>query len=222
MRRLYHFSLCPSCRVIRILLKEKELPFELIEERPWERSDRLMRLNPATNVPVLVDDEYSVISGFYPIIEWLEETATERSFLGKEPQERAENRRLIDWFSYKMHQEVTHYILNERVLRFHQHQEQPDASAIRAAKHNLYTHMDYIDFLLKKRSWLGPNQLSLADITAAAFLSILDYFGDVPWDYSHSVKEWYALMKSRPSMRPLLADRLSGFPPSRHYTDPDF
>jgi glutathione S-transferase len=62
----------------------------------------------------------------------------------------------------------------------------------------------------------------LADITAAAHLSCLDYLGDVPWEGHEGARDWYARVKSRPSFRPLLADRVPGISPVAHYDDLDF
>ena len=97
-----------------------------------------------------------------------------------------------------------------------------NSEALRAAKLNLYTHLDYIGFLVKQHKWLAGETLTLADIVAASQLSVLDYFGDVPWEYNAYVKEWYAVIKSRPSFRPLLSDRISGFTPAAQYTNLDF
>jgi hemolysin activation/secretion protein len=72
------------------------------------------------------------------------------------------------------------------------------------------------------RNWLGGEYLTLADISAAAHLSCLDYLGDVAWETHPSVKEWYALIKCRPAFRELLEDRVPGVRPPAHYTDPDF
>ncbi len=42
------------------------------------------------------------------------------------------------------------------------------------------------------------------------------------WSQNESAKQWYARMKSRPSFRSLLAERVSGLEPPAHYDDPDF
>jgi glutathione S-transferase len=42
-------------------------------------------------------------------------------------------------------------------------------------------HLGYIDGLLQTRDWLAGRRMSLADFAAAAHLSVIDYFGDVPW-----------------------------------------
>ena len=62
----------------------------------------------------------------------------------------------------------------------------------------------------------------LSDLAVAAHLSALDYFGEVPWTEYPAAGEWYVRMKSRPSFRSLLADRLPGQPPVMHYAELDF
>ena len=76
--------------------------------------------------------------------------------------------------------------------------------------------------LLVSRDWLAGRRLSLADFAAAAHLSVIDYFGDVPWRDFPAVKTWYMKLKSRPCFRPLLADRWPGLAPAQHYDDLDF
>jgi glutathione S-transferase len=64
--------------------------------------------------------------------------------------------------------------------------------------------------------------MSLADLSAAAHLSVTDYFGDIDWDRHPEARLWYAKIKSRPSFRDLLEDVVAGLAPSQHYTDLDF
>ena len=51
---------------------------------------------------------------------------------------------------------------------------------------------------------------------------MLDYFGEIAWRIYPALKTWYMRLKSRPSFRPLLADRLPGMAPVEHYADLDF
>ena len=78
--------------------------------------------------------------------------------------------------------------------------------------------------LIAARAVLGlaGATMSLADFAAAAHLSALDFIGDVDWSLSASAKDWYARMKSRPSFRGVLADRVPGVVPPQHYLDLDF
>ena len=82
--------------------------------------------------------------------------------------------------------------------------------AVRAARSNLRYHLRYIGHLIGARNWLAGDRLTYADLAAAAHLSCLDYLGDVQWDENETAKIWYARVKSRPSFRPLLAERLPG------------
>jgi glutathione S-transferase len=101
-------------------------------------------------------------------------------------------------------------------------QGEPDSSAIRAGYSNFRYHLDYISYLTERRNWLAGDDLSYADLTAAAHLSSLDYIGDVDWEKHEGVKSWYARIKSRPSFRSVLSDRIPGYPPPKHYSDLDF
>ena len=69
---------------------------------------------------------------------------------------------------------------------------------------------------------MAGDGFSLADLAAAAHLSVLDFMGDVDWTVSAGAREWYARVKSRPSFRPLLTDRVAGMTPPEHYADLDF
>lgn len=222
MLTLYHTPLDPFSRKIRLMLREKELDVELREEDYWLRRTDFFRLNPAGEVPVMVTDENKTVIGSYAISEYLEEVFPEVQFFGASPEEKAEVRRLVEWFDVKFNREVTQNIVFEKVFKRLMGYGEPSSEAIRAGKANLAFHMDYIAYLFKDRNWLTGDYLTLADISAAAHLSCLDYLGDVTWEKHEKVKEWYALIKSRPAFREILADRITGFRPPAHYTDPDF
>jgi glutathione S-transferase len=53
---------------------------------------------------------------------------------------------------------------------------------------------------------------------------VLDYLGEIDWSEAPAVKDWYQRLKSRPSFRPLLAERVRGVTPVSisHYADLDF
>ena len=223
MRRLYHLPLSPFCRKVRIALAEKGLGFELRVELPWERRVEFIALNPAAEVPVLVEEgERQVIADSQVICEYLDEAYPDRRLLGFDPASRAETRRLTAWFDQKFQREVTTYILYEKVNKRLTGKGDPSGETIRAGLANLRVHMNYIAWLVERRRWLAGDEFGLADITAAAQLSCLDYLDAVPWNDFPAVKDWYAPVKSRPSFRPVLADRIAGLTPPPHYLDLDF
>lgn len=222
MLKLYHTPLSPYCRKIRMLLKEKDLAFELVNENVWDRRREFFTLNPAGEVPVLVDDNGTVVCHSTAISEYLEETRPEPDFLGSTPAERAGVRRIVGWFDTKFEAEVTQNLLFEKMYKRLWQYGEPSSEAIRAGKKNITYHLDYIAFLTRDRQWLAGDRITLADMAAAAHLSSLDYLGDVPWDHNPAAKEWYALIKSRPSFRHILMDRVMGVKPPSHYENPDF
>jgi len=221
MNRLYHAPLSPFCRKVRLTLAEKRIEVELIEERYWEPSAEFLRRNPAGKVPVLRMDT-RVMSESQAICEYLDETAPQPPLFPRDPEGRYEVRRLCAWFDDKFHAEVTSKLLYERVNKKTQGQGYPDSRNVKAGATRIKYHIDYLAWLLDQRRWLAGDQMSLADFTAAAHLSCLDYISDVDWNRSATVKDWYAKIKSRPSFRPLLADQVPGFPPPAHYADLDF
>ena len=97
-----------------------------------------------------------------------------------------------------------------------------DPNILREGRINLERHLNYLTSLLEKRDWLAGRRLSLGDIAAAAHLSCLDFLGEINWRDYTLLTEWYQKIKSRPSMRSLLGDRVAGLRPPRHYTDLDF
>ena len=221
MNRLYHVALSPFCRKVRLTLAEKKIEVELVEERYWEQGPDFLRRNPAGKVPVM-KMEGRTLSESQAICEYLEETVPTPPLMPRDPEGRYEVRRLCAWFDDKFNQEVTTKIMGERVWKKVMKQGYPDSKNVKSGLSKIKFHLDYMGWLLDQRRWLAGDMMTLADFTAAAHLSCLDYISDVDWDRSSNVKDWYAKIKSRPSFRTLLADQVPGFPPPAHYADLDF
>lgn len=221
MHRLYHVPLSPFCRKVRLCLAEKKVEVELVEERYWERDPDFMRRNPAGKVPILKVGDKNM-SESSAICEYLEEVYPTPSLMPADVDGRYETRRLVSWFDDKFHHEVTANLLYERVNRKLSKSGYPVSANVKAGAKAIRYHLDYMAWLLDRRRWLAGNEMTLADFTAAAHLSCLDYISDVDWNRYGVVKEWYAKIKSRPAFRSLLADQVPGFPPPQHYTDLDF
>lgn len=221
MNRLYHFPLSPFSRKVRLVLAEKRIEVELVEERYWEQDAEFMRRNPAGKVPVL-----KMGNKFYTesqaICEFLEELHPTPALMPKGAEARFEVRRIVGWFDDKFYNEVTCKLLGERVFRKVMGTGYPDSTNVKAGAKAIKYHLDYMAWLLEKRRWLAGNDLTIADFAAAAHLSCLDYISDVDWNRSEIVKDWYAKIKSRPAFRSILADQLPGFPQPSHYSDLDF
>jgi len=224
-RILHHFPLDPASRQVRLALGEKRLAFADQTVRYWERPPELTGLNPSGVTPVLVetrDGEPLVLCESRAILDHLEEAYPETPLLAADAGERAEARRLLQWFDRKFEFEAGGLILLEKMEKRLLRMAAPDLANLRQGRDGLRVHLRYMDGLLAGREWLAGRRLSLADFAAAAHLSVIDYFGDVPWPDFASVRTWYMKLKSRPAFRPLLQDRWPGLTPAGHYDDLDF
>ncbi len=222
MLTLYHLWLNPFCRKVRLCLYEKRIEFQMRAESVWERRDEFLALNPVGEVPVLVEDDGTALSGSDAICEYLDDVHPEPPLIGRSALEKAETRRLIYWFDRKFNTEVSENLVGEKMMKRFLGLGEPDSMKVRAGFANIHTHLDYIGYLVDRRKWLAGEHLTLADLCAAAHLSSVDYLGDVPWSDHEAAKDWYARVKSRPSFRPLLEDHIPGAPPPPHYRDLDF
>jgi glutathione S-transferase len=222
MRTLFHLPLDPFSRKIRIVIAEKKLEVKLIVEPIWDRREEFLGLNPACTVPVMQEPDGSIIATSQAIAEYLDEIISDHPIISGDAKNRAEIRRLCAWFDIKFNQEVTEYLVGEKIMKRFLGLGEPSSEAIRAGYANMDTHLSYIGYLAEKRIWLAGNDFSLADISAAAQISCLDYLDDIPWEDYQEAKHWYARIKSRPSFRGLLDDYIAGTKPPAHYANLDF
>jgi glutathione S-transferase len=222
MWQLYQFPICPFSRKVRLMLGEKGVPHELVRESPWLRRDEFLDMNPAGQTPVLVDEKGTILIDSNAICEYFEETIEKSPMIPGTAANRAEVRRLIALLDDKLYGEVVGPLLEERMKKRLVSRDPPDTRALREAMKIANGHLDYLDYLLDHRRWLAGPVLSLADLTAAAHLSVADYLGGLDWRGHKQTMEWYSVMKSRPSFRPFLGERMEVIAPPAHYDKVDF
>ena len=220
MWQLHQFPLCPFSRKVRLLMSEKGVSYELQRENPWDGRDEFFHLNPAGRTPVLVETEKgTVLVDSRAICEYFEETVDRNPMINGSAASRAEIRRLVALFDENFFGDVTAPLLHERMKKRLVYRTSPDSRMLRDAMKLAHEHLDYIDYLIDNRPWLAGAQMSLADLAAAAQISVADYLGGIDWSGHEQSKGWYALFKSRPSFRPLLAERMEVIQPPSHYAD---
>jgi glutathione S-transferase len=223
MWQLYQFPLCPFSRKVRLMLGEKGVAHELVRETPWLRRDEFVDMNPAGQTPVLVEDQKgTVLIDSSAICEYFEETIQKSPMIPGTAINRAEVRRLVAWLDDSLFREVVGPLMEERMRKRLVSRDPPDTRILREAMKTANAYLDYLDYLLDHRRWLAGPVLSLADLAAAAHLSVADYLGGLDWRGHKQTTDWYAVMKSRPSFRPLLAERMEVIAPPAHYDKVDF
>ena len=107
-RIVYHYPMSPFARKVRMVLAEKSLDFDLKLENFWERRRKFLAMNPAAQVPVLIEesdnsDDQKLYSESTAICEYLEEKYPLPCLIGDSLEEKAEIRRLSGWFNNKFY-----------------------------------------------------------------------------------------------------------------------
>ena len=214
MRRLIHLTLSPASRVARLVLGEKRLVFD-----PASADDAQAHL------PVFIDLDGARSEGLWAVIDHLEGCYPEHPVVPEESEQRRDALRWLDWAMGQLSERVTRKILYEKAAqRFTGAPSAgtPDMNVVRQGREALRAALPVIGKAAEQNGNLVTRDCTLADLAVAAHLSALDYFGEVPWSEFAQAGEWYVRMKSRPSFRSLLADRLPGQPPVMHYAELDF
>jgi glutathione S-transferase len=225
MPTLLHHPLDPSSRIARLMCAEYGVPLDMEEIKPWLREPGLLEINPAATLPIMMGEHDAPVVGLLAVIHAIEEQYTPTSVDGLIPAhaaDRAEMWRLLEWVISKLNDEVTRYVLEEKIVKRDQRGATPEPSVLRVAKTNLNEHMLYFNWLFATRQWLAGHSLTLADFALAAHLSTLDYLGDIDWGKAGETRDWYSRIKSRPAFRTLLNDRVVAMPPHAGYANLDF
>ena len=225
MPRLLHHRLDPASRLARLMFAEYGVAADLEDVKPWARDPHLLEINPAGTVPILLDEGQPNAVGVLAIVHAIEDRYSPAAVAGlipADPRHRTEMWRLCEWVLMKLNDEVTRYVVEEKILKRDRPGATPDPSVLRVAKANLIEHMLYFNWLFATRQWIAGDAMTLADFALAAHLSSLDYLGDVDWETAVEVRQWYARIKSRPAFRTLLNDRVGGMPPHAGYANLDF
>ena len=214
MRRLTHLVFSPPSRLARLMLGEKRLVVD-----PQSAEDA------GAHLPVFVDLDGTRYEGLWAIVDHLEGAYPEVPLIPEDAAERGEALRWLDWTMGVLGERVTRKIVYEKANpRFTGAlaRSAPDMNVIRGGREALREMLPKLGETVELRGNLAGRVCTIADLALAAHLSALDYFGEVPWDATPAVKEWYVRMKSRPSFRSLLADRVPGQPPVTLYAELDF
>jgi glutathione S-transferase len=214
MRRLTHLVLSPASRFARLLIGEKRLACDPVAAEDMH-----------SHLPAFTDLDGTTYEGLWAIVDHLEGTYADHPMTPADDAQRAEALRILDWAMGQLHETVTRRIVFEKgAQRFTGAalRSAPDMNVIRSGRDALKPALKMLGEAAEGRGYLACRDCTLADLAVAAHLSALDYFGEVPWGDHPQAQEWYQRMKSRPSFRTLLADKVAGQPPVAHYAELDF
>ena len=220
MNKLFHYFLCPSSRFIRIILNEKKVDFNLFIEDFSNPSEDYLFKNPGGFFPTLNTSSNENIVGSLVIVEYLQNLMLPPKFMIKENEN--EIRRLLFWFETNFKNEVIIPLLKEKVFKRFEKKSVPSSVVIRTARSNLKYHMQYFNYLIKENDFFIDDNLSYVDLYYGASLTVLDYIDELTFFDYDKLKNLYSIIKSRPSFKKILADRIVGVNPHSNYLKLDY
>ncbi len=220
MNKLYHYFLCPSSRFIRIILNENKVDFNLFIEDFSNPSEDYLLKNPGGFFPVLNTSSNENIVGSLVIVEYLQNLMLPPKLMIKENEN--EIRRLLFWFETNFKNEVIIPLLKEKVFKRFEKNSVPSSVVIRTARSNLKFHMQYFNYLIKENDFFIDDNLSYVDLYYGASLTVLDYIDELTFFDCEKLKNLYSIVKSRPSFKKILADRIVGVNPHSEYMKLDY
>ena len=220
MNKLFHYFLCPSSRFIRIILNEKKVDFNLFIEDFSNPSEDYLIKNPGGFFPTLNTSSNENIVGSLVIVEYLQNLMLPPKFMIKENEN--EIRRLLFWFETNFKNEVIIPLLKEKVFKRFEKNSVPSSVVIRTARSNLKYHMQYFNYLIKENDFFIDDNLSYVDLYYGASLTVLDYIDELTFFDYEKLKNLYSIIKSRPSFKKILADRIVGVNPHSNYLKLDY
>jgi glutathione S-transferase len=198
--KLYDFKSSPNCQRVKIVLAEKNLPYDIapIDLRAHEqKTPEYLKLNPYGKVPVLTDDA-TVLYESLIINEYLDEKYSNPPLMPKDPAKRAKARILVD---YGMaHFDTPYQRLRMELMKDAKEQNQQVIATAKAELKKLLQRLE--DEIGEQQYLLGD--FSLVDADLLPRFTRLEGFGVLPDPSLPRLGKYLERVKTRPSVRAVL------------------
>lgn len=200
MIKLYDFKSSPNCQRVKVVLAEKNLPYEIVPidltKKEQKQADYL-KMNPYGKVPVLTDDN-TVLYESLIINEYLDEKYPNPPLMPKDPAKKAKGRILVD---YGMaHFDSAYQKLRMELMKEAKEQSQP---IIDGAKSDLKKLLQRFEEELGDQEYL-LGEFSLVDADLLPRFTRLEGFGVLPDASLPRLGKYLARVKARPSVKAIL------------------
>jgi len=194
MMKLISATPSPYARKVRIALAEKDIPFELVTEVPWDNTTATPKHNPLEKLPVLILDDGSSVYESHFILEWLEYKHPLPPMLPPDIDGKIAARRV---------EVVCDGICDALVALFwerHRAAEHQSAEWKARQQRKVDGGMRALAEWVGDREWIVGDRFGLADIAAGTVVRYLDVrFPEYPWRTNHPN---LAVMSDRLEQRP--------------------
>lgn len=187
----------PFGRKVRIVLLEKKIPFELVNDPPWSAETQVGNFNPLGKVPVLVLKDGDTIFDSRVIVEYLEHVSPVSQLIPTEPGPRMRIRKV---------EALADGITDAAALIFlelKRPQEQQSQDWMLRQQTKVFKGLEALSEALGESLHFNEPKLSLADIAAGCCLGYLDFrFPDIKWREAHAnLAAFYDKLSDRPSFK---------------------
>lgn len=184
----------PYVRKIRVLLAEKQLDHEFVEESAWSADTKVPSYNPLNKVPALQMDDGESIYDSAVIAEYLDGISG-GAYLPKAPAERAR---------VKCHEALGDGIADAGITAFLERKRESarqDPTWIARQLDKVNAGIASVSRTLGSKPYLGGAQMNLGDIACACGLFWAEFrMPELRWREQYpNLKAWAERMESRPS-----------------------
>lgn len=159
----------PYVRKISVLLLEKGITFEFVNQSPWHEESHVKDYNPLGKVPALVTDAGNIWYNSSIIAAWLELQHHEPAFLPADPQAALAVRQL---------ETLADGVCDAALLIVREQQKDPSqqcADEMLRQRDKIKRGLDALETVAAEGKWLNSQQITLADIATACTLGYLNF-----------------------------------------------
>jgi glutathione S-transferase len=184
----------PYARKIRVLLAEKQLPFELIEESAWSPGTTVPRYNPLNKIPVLVTDDGTCLYDSSVIAEYLDPLGAP-SFIPSSGLDRARVRRDEALGNGIADAGIAIYLERKRDA------SRQDEAWMARQRSKIDAGIEALARELGGKPFLHGDTLSLGDVACACALLWIEFrMPEIAWRAGNAeLGRWIERIESRPS-----------------------
>jgi glutathione S-transferase len=200
MIKLYDFKSSPNCQRVKVVLAEKNLPYDIIAvdlRKQEQKTPEFLKLNPYGKVPVLVDDG-TVLYESCIINEYLNERYPNPPLLPADLGKRAKARILIDYGL--AHLDGAYQKLRVELMK---EEKEQNREVVDAAKNSLRNLLQHLEKELDDQPYL-VGDFSLADAALIPRFIRLEGFAVLPDPTLPGLGKYLQRMRARPSVKVIL------------------
>jgi len=167
----------PFVRKVRVFLAEKNVPYELRPQSPFDKTPEYLAISPLGKIPALQDGDFAV-SDSSVICAYLERTNPEPALYPSDPKEYARALWFEEYADSKLAESVGPAFF-QRVVRPAFFQQEPDEEIVaKAVSEGLPPVFDYLESQIEDGSeGLVGGRFTIADAAVGAVLALLIHSG---------------------------------------------